>query len=103
MNKINFVSNPLITFYKMYYDDDRNEQFDLRPDQIPDLIIPALSKACQDKLVMRLALFIDMTDPDTNHVDAIIYAWDGVTPNRKNCKLFGDGSYEVDLDSISML
>lgn len=105
MNKINFVSNPLITFYKMYYDrpNDYSTSIDLRPDQIPELIIPALSNACCDKLVMRLALFIDMNDPDTNHVDAIIYSWDGIAPSKKYYKLFGDGSYELDLDKTEML
>ena len=104
MNKINFVSNPLITFYKMYYDrPDDSTSFNIRPDQIPELIIPALSSACRDKLVMRLALFIDMNDPETNHVDAIIYSWDGITPSKKYYKLFGGGSYDIELNKTEML
>ena len=104
MNKINFVCNPLITFYKMYYDrPDDSTSFDLRPDQVPEIIIPALSSACRDMLVMRLALFVDMGDPETNYVDAIIYSWDGITPSKKYYKLFGDGSYEIELEKIEML
>ena len=104
MKKINFVSNPLITFYKMYYDRPNDStSFDIRPDQIPELIIPALSNACRDKLVMRLALFLDMNDSDTNNVEAIIYSWDGITPSKKYYKLFGDGSYDVDLNKTEML
>ncbi len=104
MNKINFVSNPLITFYEMYYERPNDSiSIDLRPDQIPELIIPALSSACRDKLVLRLALFLDMDDPEINHVDAIIYSWDGVTPSKKSYKLFGDGSYDIDLDKTEML
>lgn len=104
MKKINFVSNPLITFYKMYYDrPDDSTSIDLRPDQIPEIIIPALSNACRDMLVMRLALFIDMGDPETNYVDAIIYSWDGITPSKKYYKLFGDGSYDIDLNKTEML
>lgn len=102
MNKLNLVSNALITFYKMYYD-DRDESFDLRPDQIPEMIIPALSRACRNNLVLRLALFLDMNNPEIDHVDAIIYAWDGVTATKKNYKLFGDGSYIIDHKSIDIL
>lgn len=96
MRKVVFIANPAIHFYKMYYGEDikENECISLRPDQIPDLILPALANVCEDRTVLALKMFLDMTDPDTNHLKAHITYWDGISAIRRKYKLFGDGSFE---------
>ena len=104
MHNINFVSNPAISFFKMYYDSDiENECIDVTPETIPEIIIPALSGACGSDLVLVLKVFIDMNDPEQEYVHAIISTWDGITAVKRGYRLYADGKYERLSDEFGML
>lgn len=104
MHNINFVSNSAISFFKMYYDPDiENECVDVTPETIPEIIIPALSGACGSDLVLALKVFIDMNDPEKEYVHAIISTWDGITAVKRGYNLYADGKYERIPDEFGML
>lgn len=104
MIKINFVSNPNICIFKMYYSDDiENECIDITPDQIPELLLEAIGKACKDNLVLALKIFIDVNDDTRDYVHAIITGWDGICVYKKGYKLFGDGSFDIVEGSSTLL
>lgn len=89
MYKMNFVSNPRITVFLM----DKDDTLDLTPDQIPDIIIPALTKACRNEVIISCSIFVKEDYGDCVH--ALITLWDGVCVMQKSFKLFGDGSWDI--------
>lgn len=106
MIKIDFVNNPNICIHKMYYSEDiENECVEITPDQIPEILLESISKACANDLVLALKIFIDMTDEgkEKNYVPAIITVWDGITATKKGYHLYGDGSYDRIEGSLVLL
>ena len=106
MRKIDFVSNPNICIHKMYYSEDiENECLDITPDQIPEILLDAISAACIKELVLALKIFIDMTaDGKTkDYVHAIITVWDGITACKRGYHLYGDGTYKMIEGTLELL
>lgn len=97
MEKVNFLGNSCVMICKTHYDTDpdNSEWIDIRPDQIPEILIPSITKCFADKTVLRMSIFLDMDDPETNYVNCIVYLWDGITVLKKHVYLFGDGSYDI--------
>ena len=96
MMKVNFLSNSRVMICKCHYTDvDNNEWIDIRPDQIPEILIPAITRLFKDKTVLRMSIFLDMDDPEVNYVHCIAYTWDGIAVFKKQAYLFGDGSYNI--------
>lgn len=90
MNKLNFISNPRIIFFADGTEYEDGTQ--ITADQIPSIIIPALSKATGSETILSLNIFAD--EDYENYVKALIVTWDGTCVTKRCAKLFGDGSYE---------
>lgn len=88
MNKVNFISNPRICVFI----EDPEEVLRISPDQIPSIIIPALSRATMNDVVISLSIFIREEYGECVH--ALTTTWDGVVVMQKCFKLFGDGSWD---------
>lgn len=67
---------------------------DIRPDQIPTVILDAIVNAAAGDLVLALSLFLDGTY--NNYCRFIMVTWDGICAIKRRGKLFGDGSYEFE-------
>ena len=94
MSEINLLSNSRVMICKTFYDNTiEDEWIDLTPEMIPDILIPAISNAFGRSTILRLSLFLDMSNPEVNYVDAIAYLWDGIICTKRDVRLFGDGSY----------
>ena len=90
MNKLNFVSNPRIIFFAKGTEHEDGTY--IRPDQIPALILPALSNAARYELILSVCIFAD--EYYENYAKALMTTWDGITVMKRCAKLFGDGSYD---------
>lgn len=88
MDKLNFISNPRICVFI----EDQEDVLQLSPDQIPSLIIPALSRATMGDVIISTSIFIRKEYGDCVH--ALTVVWDGVCVIQKCFKLFGDGSWD---------
>lgn len=88
MQKLNFISNPRI----LVFIEDQEEVLRITPDQIPSIIIPALTGAAMNDVVISLSIFVK--EEYGNCVHALTTLWDGVCVLQKCFKLFGDGSYD---------
>ena len=88
MNKVNFISNPRICVFI----EDQEEVLRISPDQIHSIIIPALSKATRDDIIIALSIFA--REEYGNCVHALTTTWDGVCVIQKCFELYGDGSYD---------
>lgn len=88
MNKLNFISNPRINVFI----DDPDEVIKISPEQIPSIIIPALSRAAMNEVIISLSIFVKEEYGDSVH--ALTTLWDGVCVIQKCFKLFGDGSWD---------
>ena len=96
MNKINLLSNSRIMICKTFYDNTiEDEWIDLTPDTIPAILIPAIRNAFGNSTILRLSMFLDMSDPNINKLSSIAYLWDGIICVKKDVDLFGDGSYNI--------
>lgn len=96
MIKLNLLSNSKVMICKTFYDNTiEDEWIDLTPETIPEILIPAISNAFGKSTILRLSLFLDMSDSEVNYVDAIAYLWDGIICTKKDVRLFGDGSYSI--------
>ena len=96
MEKLNLLSNSRIMICKTFYDNTiEDEWIDLTPDTIPAILIPAIRNAFGNSTILRLSMFLDMTDPDINMVSSIAYLWDDIICVKKHVDLFGDGSYII--------
>ena len=90
MNKLNFISNPRIIFFADGTEHEDGTQ--ITADQIPSIIIPALSNAVGPETIISLNIFA--YEDYENYVKALIVAWDGTCVTKRCAKLFGDGSYD---------
>ena len=88
MDKLNFISNPRICVFI----EDQEEVLRISPDQIPSIIIPALSGAAMNEVIISLSIFVKAEYGECVH--ALTTTWDGVCVIQKCFKLFGDGSYD---------
>lgn len=88
MDKLNFVSNPRICVFI----EDNDDVLYLTPDQIPSVIIPALTRAAHGETILSCSIFVKEEYSDSVH--ALTVLWDGVCVIQKCFKLFGDGSYD---------
>lgn len=88
MNKLNFVSNPRICVFI----EDNEDVLQITPDQIPSIIIPALSRATRDDVILSTSIFVREAYGECVH--ALTTVWDGVCVIQKCFKLFGDGSWD---------
>lgn len=94
MDKLNFISNPRINVFI----EDQEEVLSISPDQIPSIIIPALSKAAMGEMIISLSIFVKEEYGECVHT--LTTLWDGVCVMQKCFELFGDGSHDsIELDN----
>lgn len=82
--------------WRAYYTDpDKSEWVDIRPDQIPDILILSIANCFKDTTVLRMSIFLDMEDTEKEYVNCIAYTWNGIAVSKYQVYLFSDGSYRL--------
>lgn len=88
MDKLTFVSNPRIIFFAEGTEHEDGTQ--IRPEQIPDILLPGLYDALGNELILSLCIF--SKERYENYVRIIAELWDGCITSKQIFKVFGDGS-----------
>ena len=89
MNKLNFISNPRIIFFADGTEHENGTE--IRPEQIPSLIIPALCKAAGSDIIISINFFAE--EEYENYVKALMVTWDGCCVIKRMAYLYSNGSY----------